>query len=308
MPSADPIVEVEHLTKQYGTMTAVQDVSFTVRRGEIFGIVGPNGAGKTTTVECLTGLRRASQGKLRVLGLDPHTQERELRRQVGIQLQQAALPDDLRVWEALDLFATFYPHPADWRTLLSAWGLAEKARARFASLSGGQKQRLFIALALVNDPQLVILDELTAGLDPQARRATWNLVERLREQGKTVLLVTHFIDEVERLCDRVAIIDRGHLVALDSPRALIRSVQAEARVRFSDPTGQDWSALEHLDCVHSVERTCDEVIVSGSGPLLLRVVTELNRRNYQPADLRSEQVILEDVFLTLTGHALRPEG
>lgn len=305
MQKTETVIAVENLSKHYGSVTAVENLSFSVQRGEIFGVVGPNGAGKTTTVECLTGLRRADQGQIRVLGLDPRTAERELRRRVGVQLQQAALPDDILVWEALDLFASFYPAPVDWRALLETWGLAEKARARFNTLSGGQKQRLFIALALVNNPELVILDELTTGLDPQARRATWELVERLRDDGKTVLLVTHFMDEAERLCDRVAVIDRGHLVALDSPRALIRAVHAEARVRFSDPEHRDWSSLRGLAGVHSIERRNGDVIVSGAGGLLLSVASALNERGYQPADLRTEQVTLEDAFLALTGHAIR---
>ncbi len=307
MQTSDTVIAVDNLSKHYNQFVAVDNLSFSVQRGEIFGIVGPNGAGKTTTVECLTGMRRASAGQIRVLGLDPRTQERELRRRIGVQLQQAALPDDIRVWEALDLFASFYSHPVDWHALLETWGLAEKARAKFSTLSGGQKQRLFIALALVNDPELVILDELTTGLDPQARRATWELVERLRDDGKTVLLVTHFMDEAERLCDRVAIIDRGRLVALDAPRALVHQVAVEARVRFSDPAHQDWSAISRLEGVNSVERQNGDVIVAGSGPLLLRVVTALNERNYQPAELRSEQVTLEDAFLALTGRAIREE-
>ncbi|HMN60052.1 MAG TPA: ABC transporter ATP-binding protein [Anaerolinea sp.] len=305
MSTSETVIAVENLSKHYGSVAAVENLSFSVQRGEIFGVVGPNGAGKTTTVECLTGLRRADQGQIRVLGFDPRSAERELRRRVGVQLQQAALPDDILVWEAIDLFASFYPAPVDWRALLETWGLTEKARARFNTLSGGQKQRLFIALALVNDPELVILDELTTGLDPQARRATWELVERLRDDGKTVLLVTHFMDEAERLCDRVAVIDRGRLVALDTPRALIHAVHAEARVRFSDPEHRDWSALRGLAGVHSIERRNGEVIVSGAGGLLLNVASALNEHGYQPADLRTEQVTLEDAFLALTGRAIR---
>ncbi len=305
MQASSVVITVENLTKRYGQVTAVENLSFSVQRGEIFGIVGPNGAGKTTTVECLEGMRRADSGQIRVLGLDPRTQERDLRRRIGVQLQEAALPEDMRVWEALELFSTFYPHPADWRALLETWGLAEKSGAKFSTLSGGQKQRLFIALALINNPELVVLDELTTGLDPQSRRATWELVERLRDDDKTVLLVTHFMEEAERLCDRVAIIDRGRLVALDTPKALVRATNAEARVRFSDPAHQDWTALERLDGVNSVQRQNGEVIVSGGEPLLLNVVTELNRRGYQPADLRSEQVTLEDAFLALTGREIR---
>ena len=307
METNQTVVSIKNLHKTYGKTTAVENLSLTVQRGEIFGIVGPNGAGKTTTVECLAGLRRPDGGELRVLGLDPQRQERELRRRIGLQLQQAALPDEIRVWEALDLYASFYPKPADWKALLETWGLAEKAKARFDTLSGGQKQRLFVALALVNNPELVILDELTTGLDPQARHATWELVERLRDEGKTVLLVTHYMDEAERLCDRVAIIDHGKLVALDSPRALKLELNAETRVRFSDPAHLNWSALEGLEGVHSLARQNGDVVVSGKGPLLQRVVNALNELGYVPQDLRSEQVTLEDVFLALTGHEIRTQ-
>ena len=299
------VIQVEHLRKAYRDTVAVDDLSFTVQRGEIFGIVGPNGAGKTTTMECLAGLRRADRGRLSVLGLDPLQQGRELRRRVGVQLQQAALPDDLKVWEALDLFATFYHHPLDWHTLLVTWGLEEKRTARFASLSGGQKQRLFIALSLVNDPELVFLDEITTGLDPQARHNTWELVEKLREQGKTVVLVTHYMDEAERLCDRVAIIDHGSLVALDTPRQLIAGLRAEKRIIFSAAGREDYGWLRGAPGVSGVARQNGSVVVTGSGPLLARVVSLLAERDIVPADLRTEQATLEDVFLTLTGHALR---
>ena len=301
------VITVNHLNKFYGGFQAVSDLSFSVRRGEIFGIVGPNGAGKTTTVECITGLRKPTNGDIQVLGLDPSRQERKLRRRVGVQLQQSALPEDLKVWEALDLFASFYQNSVDWQKLLETWGLAEKNNARFGALSGGQKQRLFIALALVSDPEVVILDELTTGLDPQARHATWEMVEQLREDGKTVILVTHFMDEAQRLCDRVAIIDHGKLVALDSPKALIQTLNTDLRVRFTDQDHRDWSRLNILDSVHSVEWIKGDVIVSGRGKLLLDVVTVFNQMGFIPSDLRSEAATLEDVFLSLTGRELRLE-
>jgi ABC-2 type transport system ATP-binding protein len=211
------IIEVTELRKRYGATVAVDGISLTAQAGEILGIVGPNGAGKTTTVECLEGLRRPDAGTVRVLGLDPRRQGAELHQRIGVQLQQAALPDRLKVWEALDLYAAFYRNPADWRRLLEEWGLAAKRDAAFADLSGGQRQRLFIALALVGRPEVVFLDELTTGLDPQARRATWELVRQVRAKGATVVLVTHFMEEAELLCDRVAIVDRGRVVALDTP-------------------------------------------------------------------------------------------
>ncbi|MBK9096295.1 MAG: ABC transporter ATP-binding protein [Anaerolineae bacterium] len=229
----DTVVHVEGLRKLYGATVAVDDVSFEVRAGEIFGMVGPNGAGKTTTIECLEGLRKPDHGTIRVLGLDPQREGQTLCLRTGMQLQQSNLPDRMKVWEALDLYSSFYPKAADWKELLAQLGLEEKRNAFFAKLSGGQKQRLFIALALLPDPQLVFLDELTTGLDPQARHTIWDLVRDVRAQGKTVLLTTHFMEEAERLCDRVAILDHGRIVALDTPAALIRNLGVEERVVFN---------------------------------------------------------------------------
>jgi ABC-2 type transport system ATP-binding protein len=237
------IISVRGLRKSYGTVVALDGVSFSVDRGEVFGIVGPNGAGKTTTVECMVGLRRQDAGEIRVLGLDPTRQARALHRLVGVQLQESALPDGIRVWEALVLFASLHARPADWRALLRDWGLEGKRSARFSSLSGGQRQRLFVALALVNDPRLVFLDELTSGLDPEARRASWDMIDGLRNRGTTVVLVTHSMEEAEALCDRVAIIDRGRILALDAPRKLVETLGsgAPARTRWgaAKPTLED---------------------------------------------------------------------
>jgi ABC-2 type transport system ATP-binding protein len=215
-----PLIEVTELTKRYGNRVAVDGVSFTVERGEIFGILGTNGAGKTTTVECLQGLRTADAGTISVLGLDPAHDRDELRRRVGVQLQESRLPEKLRVREALELFASFYPHPADVDTLLRRLALEEHQRTYFGRLSGGLKQRVSIALALIGEPEVAILDELTTGLDPHARRDTWKLVEGVRDSGVTVLLVTHFMDEAERLCDRVAVFDAGRVVATGTPAEL----------------------------------------------------------------------------------------
>jgi ABC-2 type transport system ATP-binding protein len=242
------VIEVEELSKRYGGVAAVDGVSFTVAEREVFGIVGPNGAGKTTTVEILEGLRRPDAGRVRVLGVDPGRDGRELRQRIGAQLQQAALPDRLKVWEALDLYASFYRRPAPWAELLDRWGLAGQRAKAVASLSGGQRQRLLIALALVGRPEVVFLDELTTGLDPQARRDTWELVRAVRDAGTTVVLVTHLMEEAERLCDRVAVIDRGRLVALDTPRALVARVgTANLDDAFLHLTGRGAKASPPVD-------------------------------------------------------------
>ncbi|MEU6077699.1 ABC transporter ATP-binding protein [Micromonospora sp. NPDC047074] len=231
-----PVIEVRNLRKQYGDQVAVADVSLSVDEGEIFGLVGPNGAGKTTTVECVEGLRSPDGGSVRVLGLDPRRDRAAVRRKLGIQLQESQLPDRIKVWEALDLYSSFYPHPADWRELMDELGLTPKRNAVFAKLSGGQKQRLSIALALVGNPSVAILDELTTGLDPQARRDTWELVRQVRDRGVTVVLVTHFMDEAERLCDRLAVVAAGRVVAVDTPRNLIAGAQVPGVER---PTLED---------------------------------------------------------------------
>jgi ABC-2 type transport system ATP-binding protein len=299
------VVEVTDLRKRYGSTVAVDRISLAVGRGEVFGIVGPNGAGKTTTVECMEGLRRPDGGTVRVLGLDPQRRGDELRQRIGVQLQQAALPARLRVWEALDLYASFYRRSVDWRPLIEQWGLAEKRSTAFGDLSGGQRQRLFVALALVNDPEVVFLDELTAGLDPQARHATWDLVCAIRDRGTTVVLVTHFMEEVERLCDRVAIIDRGRVVALDAPAALVARQEAERRVRFRAPRDADLAWLQTLPAVRRVEADGGEVVVTGGSTLLADVALELAARDLAAGGLRSEGATLEDVFLSLTGRSLR---
>ncbi|GAA3116511.1 ABC transporter ATP-binding protein [Nonomuraea salmonea] len=259
------VIEVNGLVKRYGGLPVVNEVSFSVAEGEIFGILGPNGAGKTTTVECVEGLRRPDGGSTRVLGRDPVKDRKELSHLVGVQLQQSLLPENIKVGEALDLFASFYRTPKDWRALLEEWGLAEKRQAKFGSLSGGQKQRLFIALALVGDPKVAFLDELTTGLDPAARRATWELIKRVRAAGVTVVLVSHFMDEVEELCDRVAVFDRGRIVALDSPANLISNVDADQHLRFRPLAPFDDALLTRLPGVASVSRSGEQVIVAGRG-------------------------------------------
>ena len=305
----DAIVQVEGLRKVYGATVAVEDVSFEVREGEIFGMVGPNGVGKTTTIECLEGLRKPDQGMVRVLGMDPQRDGQILRERTGTQLQQSNLPERMRVWEALDLYASFYAKAADWRVLLAQLGLEEKRNAPFAKLSGGQKQRLFIALALLPDPRLVFLDELTTGLDPQARHAIWDLVRDVRAKGTTVLLTTHFMEEAERLCDRVAILDHGRIVALDTPAALIHTLGAEERVVFTLDGRLPAGFETALSGGARLEVKGDQVVVhrvNGSkGSLVSEVVSLLTSQGVQFRDLRTEQPNLEDVFLSLTGRQIR---
>lgn len=299
------VIEVNNLYKKYGETVAVDDISFSVNQGEIFGIVGPNGAGKTTTIESIIGLRNPDQGRVTVLGLDPQRQAQALGQRIGTQLQQAALPDRIKVWEALDLYASFYEHTVPWEPLLEAWGLQEKRNTTFGNLSGGQQQRLFITLALLNDPEIVFMDELTTGLDPQARQATWDLVRGIRDQGKTVVLITHFMDEVEALADRVAIIDHGKLIALDKPRQLVRDLDAETRLHFSLQNGFNPNVLEDLPEVASITQNGRQVTVQGGEALLVTVVLALAQHEAIPLDLRFERANLEDVFLALTGRKIR---
>jgi ABC-2 type transport system ATP-binding protein len=294
-----PVIEVNNLRKRYGSHVAVADVSFQVHQGEIFGLLGRNGAGKTTTVECLQGLRRADGGRVRVLGLDPQRHTQQLRRRIGCQLQEAALPDRLRVWEALDLFASLTSVETDWQVLMDQWGLADKRKAAFSSLSGGQRQRLFVALALVNDPEVVFLDELTQGLDPAARRVAWGLIRAIRERGATVVLVTHYMDEAEQLCDRIAVVDGGRVVATDTPQGLIARFGGPIRISFT-ADGHDVRFLEGVAHVQAVRRRGERIEAEGTGPVLALVAAELVARGILPADLRADQATLEDVFLRLT--------
>jgi ABC-2 type transport system ATP-binding protein len=294
------VIDVQGLRKTYGALVAVDGISFQVEAGEIFGIVGPNGAGKTTTVECLEAQRKPDGGTISVLGLDPQRDGQQLRERIGVQLQEASLPDRLRVWEALDLFASFYQQSVDWNTLLDQLGLAEKRNAPIAKLSGGQKQRLFIALSLVNNPEAVFLDELTTGLDPQARHAIWDLVRGVREQGKTIVLTTHFMEEAEHLCDRVAVVNHGKIIALDTPRNLILGLKASTRIIFEVDGEFDPSLLDEVAV--RVEREGNRVIVYGTGDNPLSAVVQmLERHGCRFRDLHLEQPNLEDVFLTLTG-------
>ncbi len=294
-------VSVRGLHKSYGSTTAVADVSFEVEEGEIFGLLGSNGSGKTTTVECLQGLRHADGGELSVLGHDPRTSARTVRRLVGSQLQDSALPDRIRVWEALRLFSAIRPGGPPWERLLEDWGLADRRSAAFGDLSGGQRQRLFIALALVADPRVVILDEMTTGLDPAARRVAWDLVAAVRDRGATVLLVTHFMDEAERLCDRLVVLSGGRVVAAGTPAELVVAGGGETVVRFTPPPGVDIGFLRGVAGVARIDTERGGTVrVDGTGALAARVGHALVEHGVEPADLRAEPPGLEDAYLALT--------
>jgi len=295
------VIDVQNLHKTYGDTVAVDDVSFTVHEGEIFGILGPNGAGKTTTVECIEGLRAPDSGQISVLGLDPRHDRPELTQRLGVQLQDSQLPDQLRVAEALRLNSAFYRNPADWHALMDTLGLTSKSKTPFGKLSGGQKQRLSIALALLGSPRVAVLDELTTGLDPQARRDTWELIEGVRDRGVTIVLVTHFMEEAERLCDRVALIDAGRVVAIDTPAGLAGRVEAGQRIQFRPSVPFDDALLTHLPEVTHVIHRGDVVVVTGNDNALNAVTSVLARNQIVAHQLRVDQASLEDAFLALTG-------
>ncbi|KAB1909732.1 ABC transporter ATP-binding protein [Micromonospora tulbaghiae] len=301
-------LEVRHLHKRYGQQVAVNDVSFTVEEGEIFGIIGSNGAGKTTTVECIAGLRTPDSGTISVLGLDPIKDRAQVRERLGVQLQESSFPDAIKVAEALELYSSFYRKPADWRELMELLGLTEKRHTRYKALSGGQKQRLSIALALVGNPKVAILDELTTGLDPQARRDTWSLIERVRDTGVTILLVTHFMDEAERLSDRVAVIHGGRVAAVDTPAGLIAQASTVQQVRFRVRQPLDKRVLTELRDVTDVAITDDRWLVTGSGQLLSSVAGALARAQVVAEDLRLDRRNLDDAFVAFTGRAPQSPG
>jgi ABC-2 type transport system ATP-binding protein len=304
--TAPPVIQASGLQKRYGPTVAVDDVSFAVEDGEIFGLIGPNGAGKTTTMECVEGLRRPDAGTISVLGLDPIRDVHRLQVRVGVQLQEAQLQKRIKVREAVALWASLYPKPVDGIRLLEQLGLGDKRNAWFMTLSGGQKQRLFIALALINDPDVVFLDELTTGLDPQARLAIWDLIRDIRARGKTVFLTTHLMEEAERLCDRVAIIDHGRIVDVGSPADLVRRHCPERTVVL---TTEDPAADRHarsISGVVSVAREGADVVVRGRGDdLMTGVIQCLADHRIRVTDLRTVTPTLEDVFLKLTGHSIR---
>jgi len=297
--SGAPAVTVQNLVKKYGHVVAVDDVSLSINEGEIFGIIGPNGAGKTTTVECISGLRAPDSGSISVYGLSPRKDRNKLREFVGVQLQESALPPRLRVGEAVRLFASFYPNPLDPDSLLESLGIKQIVNSSFKNLSGGQKQRVSIALALVGNPKLAILDELTTGLDPEARREIWGLIERMRDRGVTVILVTHFMDEAERLCDRLALIDHGTVIALDTPEA-IAAQAGGSRVRFVPSQAVDEQTLRAIPGVKEIERKERYVIVTGTGDLSGSVINALAAIGVRVSDVEARTGNLEDAFIKLT--------
>ena len=301
----DHVIEVESIRKSYGRTVAVADVSFTVRRGEIFGLIGPNGAGKTTTMESVAGLRAPDAGRIAVLGLDPLRDRRALQLRIGVQLQEAQLQKRIKVWEAVAFWRSLYPAPADGDALLGQLGLDEKRDAWFMTLSGGQKQRLFIALALVNDPEVVFLDELTTGLDPQARRAIWDLVRDIRSRGKTVVLTTHLMEEAERLCDRVAILDRARIIDIDTPAALVERHCPQRTVVVATDFAAAADRFRTLPNVTSVRSAGRRHEIDGRGALVTDVIRTISEHAMPVSEFGTVLPTLEDVFLTLTGRSIR---
>jgi ABC-2 type transport system ATP-binding protein len=300
------VVRVDGIRKSYGRTVAIDDVSFDVRQGEIFGLIGPNGAGKTTTMECVEGVRTPDRGRVEVLGLDPYKQGRQLQDRIGVQLQSAQLQKRIKVWEAVDLWTSLYSRHLNRDDLLRQLGLHDKRNAWFMTLSGGQKQRLFIALALVNDPEVVFLDELTTGLDPQARRAIWDLVRDIRARGKTVFLTTHLMEEAERLCDRVAIIEHGRVIDIDTPAALVRRHCPERSIVLTTDDASAAALFRALPSVHAVAGEDGQLTISGGSDALVAAVIDcVSDHRIKVTDVRTISPSLEDVFLKLTGHSIR---
>jgi len=298
------VVEVSNLVKRYGDVVAVDGISFHVKAGEVFGMLGPNGAGKTTTVECIEGLRVPDQGDITVLGLHVGPDTPAIKPRIGVQLQQTSLFPRLTVWETLDLFASFYPRSRPVAEVLEMVNLQDKKKSLVSQLSGGQQQRLSVALALVNDPEILFLDEPTTGMDPQARRSMWEVIENLRQQGKTIFLTTHYMEEAENLCDRVAIIDYGRIIALDSPEALIKQHFQERAVSF-EAEEMDEEALRTLPGVTGVHRHEQEItLYTTDAPATLAALVQ-QENNHRLADLHVRRATLEDVFLKLTGRRIR---
>ena len=302
----NPVISVSNLGKRYGRTVAVDDVSLEVFEGEIFGLIGPNGAGKTTTMECVQGNRIADRGRISVLGLDPRRDANALRQRIGVQHQEAQLQKRIKVWEAVDLWRSLYPRVTDTDALLARLGLEAKRNAWFMTLSGGQKQRLFIALALIHEPEVVFLDELTTGLDPQARRAIWGLVTGIRDRGTTVFLTTHLMEEAERLCDRVAIIEHGRLIEVGTPEELVQKHCPERTVVFTSDDADIVQRMQGIGTVEHDARSGTTYTIRGAGDdFVTNVINFIAREGIRVRGFRTEIPTLEEVFLKLTGHGIR---
>jgi ABC-2 type transport system ATP-binding protein len=303
----NPVLEVENLVKRYGEVEAVRGVSFSVEEGQVFGLLGPNGAGKTTTIEILEGLRDPDGGRVRVCGLDPQVSSRELKHEIGAALQSTSLPDKIRVIEAIRLFASFYKRHRDPEDLLKRFGLEEKRTAYYARLSGGQKQRLALAMALVNNPRVLFFDEPTAGLDPQVRREIYDIIEELRREKKTILMTTHYIEEAERLCDCVAIIDHGKVIALGSPRELKERSAGSTRieVKLARPVAN--GTLKNLEGVVDARELGGSYVLHTQRPpqAIVSLVKHLEAEGNELVSLEIAAPSLEDVFIEMTGRRLR---
>jgi ABC-2 type transport system ATP-binding protein len=300
------VIEVENLSKNYGATRAVDGVSFTVNEGEIFGLLGPNGAGKTTTMECVEGIRKPDAGVLSIFDLDPIRDATSLHDRLGVQLQEAQLQKRIKVGEAVALWATLYSNPVDIDRLLDQLGLTEKRDTWFMNLSGGQKQRLSIALALIHDPDVVFLDELTTGLDPQARRTIWELVLDIKNRGKTVFLTTHLMEEAEQLCDRVAIIEHGKIIAMDTPSSLVRDHCPVQSVVFTVEGELNPSPFESIVEGISVDESSGEIRLNGVGDdFVSKVIHTVAAQDLNVLNFRTVTPSLEDVYLKLTGHTIR---
>ena len=304
-----PAIRAADVTKRYGSLTAVDGVSLEVSQGEIFGIIGPNGAGKTTFMECLEGLRLPDSGDIDVLGEDPAHPTKRWRERIGVQLQTAALPPKITVDEALALFASMYSDPADPSALLHELGIASKGRSYVDKLSGGQRQRVFIALALLGKPELVFLDELTTALDPQARLAMWDVVRSIRQGGATVVMTTHYMEEAEALCDRVAVIDAGRLIALDTVPGLIASIAKGTKVQLRTSQQLTRGIVDEIDGISDVmiAGTSVSMLWSGSG-IPQAAIAAIEATGLTVTDIRTSSPGLEDVFLALTGRDMRQEA
>ncbi|MGC1418258.1 MAG: ABC transporter ATP-binding protein [Candidatus Acidiferrum sp.] len=302
-----PILQVENLVKSYGSVQAVRGVSFSVEEGEVFGLLGPNGAGKTSTIEILEGLRELDSGRVSVCGLDPQRDSQALKHEIGAALQSTSLPDKLRVMEALRLFASFYKRRRNPEELLKRFGLEEKRNTFYSQLSGGQKQRLALAMALVNDPKVLFFDEPTAGLDPQVRREIYDIIEELKREKKTIVMTTHYIEEAERLCDRVAIVDHGKVVALGTPRELKSRTGSATRieVRLSKPESDE--KLKTLDGVADARQVDGTYVIHSNRPpkTIVDLVKRLEAEGNELVSLEIASPSLEDVFIEMTGRRLR---